>query len=128
MLVLAAVTVAVVDLLDKAVSPTLPSAYHARGPAAAAGMAAMVVVGAWMFPRAGSRLIAAAGGLMVGGGLSNVLSLGIWGRGVPNPLLSERLDIAFNLADVAIALGLLSMLAGILAYAVQHRSLLHARI
>src|SRR4051794_10304666 len=46
-LVLAALTVVVVDLVDKAVSPTLPSAYHARGPAAAAGMAAMVVVGAW---------------------------------------------------------------------------------
>jgi lipoprotein signal peptidase len=91
-------------------------------------MAAMVVIGAWMFPRVGSPLIAVAGGLMVGGGLSNVLSLGLWGRGVPNPLLSDRLHIAFNLADVAIGLGLLSMLAGILLFAVQHRAALHAQL
>jgi hypothetical protein len=127
-LVAAALTVVAVDLVDKAVSPTLPGAYHARGAGAAAVMAAVVVIGAWMFPRVGSRLIAVAGGLMVGGGLSNVLSLGLWGRGVPNPLLSDRLNIAFNLADVAIGLGLLSMLAGILVFGVQHRGELRAQL
>jgi hypothetical protein len=128
LLVVAALTVVAVDLVDKAVSTTLPGSYHARGAGAAAGMAAMVVIGAWMFPRVGSPLIAVAGGLMVGGGLSNVLSLALWGRGVPNPLLSDRLHIAFNLADVAIGLGLLSMLAGILLFAVQHRAALHAQL
>jgi hypothetical protein len=127
-LLFAALTVAAVDLADKAVSPTLPGAYHARGAAGASAMLAMVAIGAWMFPRAGSRLIAAAGGLMVGGGIANVLSLGIWGRGVPNPLLSARLDIAYNLADVAIGLGLVSLLGAILVFGVQHRTELSARL
>src|SRR5947208_15591346 len=56
-LVVAALTVAAADLVDKAVSPTLPAAYHARGAGAAAGMAAVVMIGLWMFPRPGSRLI-----------------------------------------------------------------------
>jgi hypothetical protein len=128
MLLIAALTVAVVDLVDKAVSSTLPSAYHARGLGGALAMVAMVVIGAWFFPRAGSLPIAVAGGLMVGGGLANVLSLGIWGRGVPNPLLSERLGIAYNLADVAIGLGLLSMLGATLLFALQHRGELSARL
>jgi hypothetical protein len=127
-LLLSALIVAPVDLVDKAATSTLPSAYHARGLGGALAMAAMVVVGAWFFPRAGSRLIAVAGGLMVGGGIANVLSLGIWGRGVPNPLLSERLGIAYNLADVAIGLGLLSMFAATLIFAVQHRGELGARL
>jgi len=124
----AALTVAAIDLVDKATSSTLPSAYHARGLGGALAMVAMVVIGAWFFPRAGSLPIAVAGGLMVGGGMANVLSLGIWGRGVPNPLLSERLGIAYNLADVAIGLGLLSMLGATLLFALQHRGELSARL
>jgi hypothetical protein len=127
-LLLSALIVAPIDLVDKATSSTLPSAYHARGLGGALAMVAMVVIGAWFFPRAGSRLIAVAGGLMVGGGMANVLSLGIWGRGVPNPLLSERLGIAYNLADVAIGLGLLSMMAATLVFALQHRNELSARL
>jgi lipoprotein signal peptidase len=127
-LLLAAFLVAVVDLVDKAVSPTLPAAYDARGGGRAATMVAVTAVGAWPFPRAGSRLVAVAGGLLVGGGIANTLSLGIWEHGVPNPLVSLRYDVAFNAADLCVAAGFLLLLPAMLLFAVQHRGELEARI
>lgn len=50
----------------------------------------------------GSRLLAAAGGLVLGGAVANVASLAVW-PGVPDPLLAG--GIAFNPADVAALAG-----------------------
>jgi hypothetical protein len=125
-IVLLAVALLVVaaDLTDKAVAHTEANAYHVRTPRELVVMVTISLVGLLVFPRAGSRLIAAAGGLMTGGGLANVLSAAIFGRGVPNPFLlhGEAWAVAFNLADVCVAVGFLVLLPSVLAFAVAHRN------
>lgn len=121
LLLAVALVVAAVDLVDKLVAPTLPEAFHPRPPSVALVMAVATVLGLVTFPRTGSRAIAVAGGLMVGGGIANTASLLAWGAGIPNPLLSQRYDVAFNLADLAVASGFLLLLPATLVFAVQHR-------
>jgi len=67
-------------------------------------------------PRVGSRLVSLGGGLASGGALATTVCGVAWRGGVPNPL--RRGDIAFNLADLAIAGGVALLIVG---------SLLHAR-
>jgi lipoprotein signal peptidase len=119
---------AAVDLVDKAVTPTLPGAFHPRPASVVVVMAATSVLGLVTFPRTGSRAIAAAGGLMVGGAIGNLASLALWGAGVPNPLLWTRAGIAFNLADVCVTAGFLLLLPATLVFAVQHRDEPSARL
>jgi hypothetical protein len=128
LLVAIALTVAAVDLTDKAITPTLPEAFHPRPPSVVVVMVATSVLGLLTFPRTGSRAIAIAGGLMVGGGIANTASLAIWGSGVPNPLLATRYGIAFNLADVCVTAGFLLLLPATLVFAVQHRGELRATL
>jgi hypothetical protein len=123
-----AALVAAVDLADKIVAPTTPEAFHPRPFSVLLVMAVVTMLGLLTFPRTGSRSIAVAGGLMVGGGLANTVSLLAWGSGVPNPLLSDRLGIAFNLADLAVASGFLLLLPATLVFAIRHRDQLNARV
>ncbi|MDX6514403.1 MAG: hypothetical protein QOH73_69 [Gaiellaceae bacterium] len=125
LLAVAAVVVAV-DIGDKLVTPTLPEAFHPRPPIVLLAMVVVTVLGLVTFPRAGSRAIAIAGGLMVGGGVANTVSLLAWGSGIPNPLLSSRYDIAFNLADLAVGSGFVLLLPATLAFAVRHREHLNS--
>ena len=69
--------------------------------------------------------IAAAGGILAGGAAGNLVALAIW-DGVPNPLVAG--DVAFNLADMAVAIGLLLVLATTIAFAGRNRARLHERV
>jgi lipoprotein signal peptidase len=70
-----------------------------------------------------SRLIALAGGVLLGGALGNLVSLALW-PGVPNPI--ELAPIAFNLADAFVLLGFATTAAATLAFAVRNRERLRA--
>jgi lipoprotein signal peptidase len=76
-------------------------------------------VGAILLTR--STSIAAAGGVLAGGAVGNVASLALWPSviGVPNPLIAG--DVAFNVADVAVAAGLVLVLAATCVHAARNR-------
>ena len=80
-----------------------------------------------------SLLLAAAGGVAVGGAAANAISLALWPsyEGVPNPLFAgdDVRGIAFNLADVFLATGgLLLLPAATLLFAARNRERLGERI
>ena len=72
-----------------------------------------------------SAAMGLAGGVLVGGAIANLASLALWPSvdGVPNPLLAGAL--AFNLADVAVACGLVLVLATTTSFAARNRGRLH---
>ncbi len=123
-LVLTAGLIAAVDLVHKAIAlhgpePVVgherPVGYIAAG-ATAATIWAIAIVLARSIP------IAVAGGIAVGGAVANLTSLALWPSfaGVPDPLVAGR--IAFNVADVAVAVGLVLVVATTLVFAVRNRS------
>jgi hypothetical protein len=123
MLSVAAVVV-VCDLIQKGLSITRSEAFHARSGREAGVMLALCVLDLLVLPRAGSRLIGAGGGLMIGGGIANLLSLAAFsGRGIPDPFLLQvgAHAIAFNLADVCVASGLSILIPSVLAFVIAHR-------
>jgi lipoprotein signal peptidase len=61
-----------------------------------------------------SMWLAAAGGVLAGGAVGNLVSLALW-PGVPNPLVVE--PIAFNLADVFVVTGFLLTAAATVRFA-----------
>ncbi len=65
--------------------------------------------------------IAVGGGVLAGGAVGNLTSLALWPSlvGVPNPLVAG--DIAFNVADVAVAAGLVLVLAATCVHAARNR-------
>jgi hypothetical protein len=65
-------------------------------------------------PRIGSGAVSMGSGLASGGALATVVCGLAWRDGVPNPL--TRGDVAFNLADVAIALGVVLLIGGALLH------------
>ena len=65
-----------------------------------------------------SRLVALAGGVVLGGALGNLVSLGFW-PGVPDPIEVER--FAFNLADVFVVLGFATTAAATVTFAGRNR-------
>jgi lipoprotein signal peptidase len=65
-----------------------------------------------------SRLLALAGGVVLGGALGNLVSLGFW-PGVPNPIELE--PVAFNLADAFVLLGFATTAAAALLFALGNR-------
>ncbi len=106
-----------VDLAVKAGTPT--TYFHERS-----GL--YVLVAACSIPWAaallatGSRLVAAAGGVLLGGALANLASLALWPAGVPNPLVAGA--FAFNPADVfGLAGGLVLVPAAVAVYATRNR-------
>jgi lipoprotein signal peptidase len=76
-------------------------------------------VGAILLTR--STSIAAAGGVLAGGAFGNVASLALWPSvsGVPNPLLAG--DVAFNVADVSVAVGVVLIVLATAVFATQNR-------
>ena len=77
-------------------------------------------------PRAGSLSVTVGAGIAAGGALATVVGGIAWRDGVPNPLVAN--GIAFNLADVAIAVGDALLIAGALVHAFRHRDRLGAAV
>lgn len=73
-------------------------------------------------PRAGSRAVSLGAGGAAGGALATPLAAVVWRGGVPNPLV--RGDVAFNVADVAIAGGVALLIGGAMLHAWRNRALL----
>jgi hypothetical protein len=105
----AAALVAAADLAHKALAMRDPAAVplHDRSAGYALVLAAAL---AWAAALVAVRspLLAVAGGVVAGGAAGNVLSLALW-PGVPDPLVSDGLGLAFNLADVAALAGGLAL-------------------
>lgn len=75
----------------------------------------------------GSRLVSAAGGVLVGGAVANLLSLAMWPAGVPNPLVAGA--VGFNPADVfALAGGLVLVPLAVAVFAARNRERLRQRV
>jgi lipoprotein signal peptidase len=118
-----AVFVAGADLVHKTVSTADGRAVplHERSAGYALVLAAALAWAAALLA-ARSPLLAAAGGVVAGGALGNVLSLALW-AGVPDPLVADGLGVAFNLADVAaLAGGAVLVPLAVLALAVRRRA------
>jgi hypothetical protein len=123
-LLLTAGFVAAVDLTYKAIAlnGSEPVIGHVRpvGYIAAGATAATIWAIAIVLSR--SVPIALAGGIAVGGAAANLTSLALWPSfaGVPDPIIAGR--IAFNVADVAVAVGLVLVVATTIVFAVRNRS------
>lgn len=111
------------DLIVKLVTPTESGLFHQRTHLALMGMLLISALSVYVIPLARSRSIAIGGGLMVGGGVGNALSIAIFPLGVPNPMVisTDGWIIAFNLADVCVGIGLVLMIAGVCGLAIDHR-------
>ena len=123
-LVLTATLVAGVDLAHKATAilergAAVPA--HDRSAVYVIGIAAAATAWTWAIALTRSASIALAGGVLAGGAAGNLLSLVLWPSlaGVPNPLVAG--DVAFNVADVAVAAGLVLVLAATCVYAARNR-------
>jgi lipoprotein signal peptidase len=126
-----ATVVAAVDLAHKAAAladPTASVTLHPRSTLYALGVAAISALWAFAIMLTRSRSIALGGGIFVGGAAGNVVSLVLWPSvdGVPNPLLAR--ELAFNLADVAVVVGLALVVLGVAAFAVQNNGRLGERV
>jgi lipoprotein signal peptidase len=71
-------------------------------------------------PRVGSRLVSVGSGLAAGGALAIAVCGLAWPGGVPNPLSGG--DVAFNLADLAIASGVATLVVGVVVHAWRNRA------
>jgi hypothetical protein len=94
---------------------------HERPPLYAVGIAVATLAWSAAIVLTGSSAIALAGGVVAGGAAANVVSLAFWPSldGVPNPLRAGY--VAFNAGDVAVAIGLVGVLAGTAAFAARNR-------
>jgi len=120
LLAAAAGVVATVDLAQKglAISEQGRAVFtHERSPLYIIGLVAAALLWAGTVSLAGSTSIALAGGLVVGGAAGNVASIALWPSlpGVPDPIVAG--GYAFNVADVATALGLVLLLPATLVFA-----------
>jgi lipoprotein signal peptidase len=115
-----AAMVAALDLGHKALSLSEPSVVlvHDRSPLYLAGGAAASLVWAVLITLTRSSSIALAGGVLLGGAAGNLLSVALW-PGVPDPIVAGPL--AFNVADAAIALGLVLLIPAALLFAARNR-------
>ncbi len=107
--------VASCDLTLKVIEPTQPGLYHRRTMLELLAIVGISAVTAYLVPLTRSLSIAIGAGFMVGGGVGNALSIVLFSPGVPNPLTVSRGDwtIAFNLADIGVAVGFVLMTVGI---------------
>jgi lipoprotein signal peptidase len=121
LLVSIALLFAAVDLLHKTFDAA--EIHHARTPIAALITSALVVALAFLVPRVPSNVAAVGAGVVCGAALGNLVSLLVWGDGVPDPLVVAGVDrgVAFNLADVFALAGDALLLSAVVAHGVRHR-------
>ena len=111
-----AAPVAALDLAHKA--GTDAEYFHARSPAYAVLVLVLAALWAGAILATRSLSMALGGGVLAGGALGNLASLALW-PGVPNPIVVDGL--AFNVADVSVAVGLVLLLPVLIAFAVRNR-------
>jgi lipoprotein signal peptidase len=107
-----ALVVVAVTLTHEALSPT--PFHHTRPPGVLALAGAIALALLVLAPRVPSLGVAVGAGIAAGGALGTLVS-GIAWDGVPDPLV--RGGIAFNLSDLAIALGDAILIAAALLHA-----------
>ena len=120
-LVLAAL-LAGADLWHKASTPTPPWAYHTRSTAWVA--LSLALLGAVVaLTRVPSLSVAISAGILAGGVLGNLVSGALHSLAVPDPIVvaTGRGVAAFNLADVFVLTGILTLTAALVVAAIQHR-------
>jgi lipoprotein signal peptidase len=117
----AALVVLAADLADSAATPT--AYFHPRPLWLLAGGAAAAAAVLVLAPRVPSVALSLGAGMTTGGALGMLVAGLVWSRGVPDPLV--RGSVAFNLADVAIAVGDAILLSSALLVAWRRRHQLH---
>jgi hypothetical protein len=114
----AAALVLTATLAHDAIAPSRLS--HPRPPLVLIGAGVLAAGLLALAPRLGSLVVSLGAGIAAGGALATLVSGVVWVGGVPNPLL--RGGIAFNAADVAIAVGDALLLGGALFHAWTNRA------
>jgi lipoprotein signal peptidase len=125
---LVALPLAAADLAVKATWPTPWWAYHQRSLGWIV-LCLVVLAGIGLLVRLPSLLVPPAAGILAGGVLGNVLSAAWNGLVVPNPLVltGSGSAIAFNLADVWVIVGLLTLVPLLGTWLIRHRETLPSR-
>jgi lipoprotein signal peptidase len=100
--------------------------HHPRSVGALALMAVLAALVLGLVPRVPSSSAALGAGLAAGGALAMLVSGLVWQQGVPDPLVG--VGYAFNLADIAIALGDAMLLAAVVVHAWDNRHSLRQTI
>jgi lipoprotein signal peptidase len=122
-----ATTVAAVDQWIKFVVQTPDWAFHHRSGAWFAGSCA-IFIGVSLLALLESRAVAVGTALLAGGVLGNLMSASADGLYVPNPLLiGHEAGIAFNLADVCILVGNMTLMVSLSVFLIQRRDEVYAR-
>jgi lipoprotein signal peptidase len=119
-----AAAVVAATLVDDLVAPSRLS--HPRPWAVLAGALVLAAALLALAPRAGSFAVTVGAGIAAGGALATLLGGIAWRDGVPNPLVAN--GVAFNLADVAIAVGDALLIGGAVVHAFRHRDRLGAAV
>jgi len=120
-MLLVAPALATVDLVVKASLHTQPWNFHQRTAAwVALSLVLVAAVAALTFLP--SRAVAVFAGILNGGGLGNLASAAGHRLVVPNPFVIGQ--IAFNLADVFVGIGVVGLVVSISHVAVRHRDYL----
>jgi lipoprotein signal peptidase len=118
---------ATADLWYKASTPTPPWAFHTRSTAWVALSLALLgtVVALTRIP---SFPVAIAAGILAGGVLGNLVSGMLHSLAVPDPIVIATGNgvTAFNLADVFVFTGLISLTAALVVTVIRHRDSLQA--
>ena len=119
---LVALPLAAADLAVKATWPTPWWAYHQRSLAWVL-LCLIVLAAISLLLRLPSLLVPPAAGILAGGVLGNALSAAWNGLAVPNPLVltGSRSVIAFNLADVWVIVGLVTLVPLVGTWLIRHR-------
>lgn len=123
-IVLAAL-LAAADLAHKATTQTPPWAYHTRSAAWVA--LSLALLGAVVaLTRVPSLLVGISAGVLAGGVLGNLVSGALHSWAVPDPIVvaTGQGVAAFNLADVFVFTGILSLTAALAVTAIRHRDAL----
>jgi lipoprotein signal peptidase len=113
----AALVVLGAALAHEALTPT--PFHHARAPGVFVLAAAIALALLTLAPRVPSLGVALGAGIAAGGALGTLVS-GIAWNGVPDPFVHG--GIAFNVSDLAIALGDAILIAAVLLHAWVHRA------
>ncbi|HZS23880.1 MAG TPA: hypothetical protein VFA30_02730 [Gaiellaceae bacterium] len=93
---------------------------HERPAPVLAGAGILAALLLALAPRLRSHVVALGAGVAAGGALATLVTGLAWRGGVPDPLV--RGDLAFNVADVAIAVGDVVLVGGALGHAWTQRA------